>query len=68
MESLGVIFAMPLPITASRPSVERPRSAASAAGPMRRSFRESLRSGWRPTRSAVSGSAGLRKRPRMVVR
>ena len=35
---------------------------------MKRSCRPSFRSGWRPTRSTVSGSSGLRKRSRMAAR
>ena len=48
--------------------VGSPRSAADEAGETKRSFRDSLRSGWRPTRSTVSGSAGFAKRRRIVAR
>ena len=42
------------------------RSASSAAGPMSRSERDSLRSGCRPTRSTVSGRYGLANRCRIL--
>ena len=43
-------------------------AAAAAAGPMKRSWRDSFRRGWRPTRCTVSGSASFANRSRIVAR
>ena len=48
------------PTALSRSHASSPRSASSAAGPMKRSWRLSLRSGLRPTRSQVSGRSRVR--------